>query len=703
METLRTLPGDDVRQIMWRFTDRYDLQMAVQSSRSVARSVVAQLVAEGQRAHHDWTERKADMFKAFDDAGITSVYMDPAQGGFIEGPKNLALALLAFELAWVDAGSATAGLANCLALAPIHERGTPEQRDYYMGRCVPPGPDGHTWRGAFALTEPLPYVGVDTGILSGKVSVDSWEDGQEPMLKVEKRGRFITGAPFADFITAAVDTGDDKIKTSCMIILERNDEGSFDSGSPTLKMVHQLSATSDPIMNMTVPASRIIGGYTVNDGVIVPNYSHGDIIAAVFSHTRVAVGLMTAAKLLSAVEPVIRYQRGRFRGGSAAKPETPRYDLGIQQNEDAVQRLVDVWATGEAAASLGFKTARLYDELDPLEHEKAAILAEQGIKGGRKEMAALGRLKSTALEYLEIEGSDSPDQAKLEEMAQDPLLRYVLASAESEVLCPAVKLWNTGWGSTMMREAVSLMGGYGITEDCPGFLGHKWFDTQLETIYEGPECVQRRHLSITMVNEVFLAKMRNWLKDLRRIAVEKPGRGACALAAAGELWLWTLNYLQTETDADGRKLYHSKRQGVTFPLADAVSWFLAAREFIIDVLELEDQGPNNPVVAEGLEGLMNFYTDLNFVQAARAAGEISRICSDLVFGYKPHQDCDESGCIIRPQDDKLDDLLMCVGMDDFARLKMRLDGCLAGARSAKDRAGKAVAQVMIPEALDYPL
>ena len=36
-ELLRTLPGDDVRQIMWRFADRYDLQMLVQSARGVAR------------------------------------------------------------------------------------------------------------------------------------------------------------------------------------------------------------------------------------------------------------------------------------------------------------------------------------------------------------------------------------------------------------------------------------------------------------------------------------------------------------------------------------------------------------------------------------------------------------------------------------------------------------------------------------------
>ena len=32
---------------------------------------------------------------------------------------------------------------------------------------------------------------------------------------------------------------------------------------------------------------------------------------------------MTAAKLLSAVEPVIRYQRGRFRGGAAPPPARP--------------------------------------------------------------------------------------------------------------------------------------------------------------------------------------------------------------------------------------------------------------------------------------------------------------------------------------------------------------------------------------------
>jgi hypothetical protein len=51
--------------------------------------------------------------------------MDPEQGGYLVGPKNFALALITFELAWVDAGASTCSLAGCLALAPIHERGLP--------------------------------------------------------------------------------------------------------------------------------------------------------------------------------------------------------------------------------------------------------------------------------------------------------------------------------------------------------------------------------------------------------------------------------------------------------------------------------------------------------------------------------------------------------------------------------------------------
>jgi hypothetical protein len=196
-------------------------------------------------------------------------------------------------------------------------------------------------------------VGVDTGMLGGRVRVAEWKEGAEPVLHVDKRGRFITNMGFANFVTAAVESDDPRIVGSCMVILEEGDPGTWDRGAPTRKMVHQLSSTSDPVFALRVPASRIVGGYAVKDGVVVPRYDHGEVIEAVFRRTRVTVGLMTAAKLLSAVEPIVRYQRGRFRGGDAVAPGSPRWEQGLQQKEDALHRLIDVWATGEASASSG--------------------------------------------------------------------------------------------------------------------------------------------------------------------------------------------------------------------------------------------------------------------------------------------------------------------------------------------------------------
>jgi alkylation response protein AidB-like acyl-CoA dehydrogenase len=459
-----------------------------------------------------------------------------------------------------------------------------------------------------------------------------------------------------------------------MIIIEETDPGLFDRGIPTKKLVHQLSSTRDPVFNMRVPASRIVGGYTVKDGVIIPRYSHSEIIEAVFRRTRVTVGLMTAAKLLSSIEPVIMYQRRRFRGGEGA-PGTPRYELGLQQKEDVLHRLVDIWATGEASASLGFATARIYDEIEPLEKQKEAIFAAQNL-AGRAAFKALSISQQDAIGLL----TGTVDAQKSEALKADPLVQFAILDAQANVYCPACKLWNTGHGANMMREAVSLMGGYGVTEDCPGFLGQKWMDAQLEATYEGPEAVQRLQLSMTMTNELFLVLFKQWIGEMRRVSGEKPDTGAGTLAPAMELWLWTMNHLQEAKDADGAKLYHKSRQGVTFALADALCLLLAARCQILDVLELEAKGPANPAVADGLEGTVNFLTDLCRVQSARAAGEVGRICSELVHGY-----------IREPLED-----------GEFAVLRAKVDVSLAGCRLAKDRAADALSTVMIPEALDYP-
>jgi hypothetical protein len=258
-------------------------------------------------------------------------------------------------------------------------------------------------------------------------------------------------------------------------------------------------------------------------------------------------------------------------------------------------------------------------------------------------------------------------------------------------------------------------------------------DCQLEATYEGPEVVQRRQLSVTMTDELFLAQYRQWIREMRLIANDRPGTGACALATAMQMWLWSLQHLLKATDADGSKLYQTARQGVTFPLADALCWLLSARCQILDLLQLETEGPANPTVAEGLPGLLAFLTDLCHVQSARAAGEVGRVCAELVFGYNRHPAWDTEGCSTCYQAGDLDAMESLIpgiaslargytdvieqdgahppkagpcarfdGLDQFSRLRTRLDGCLTGSQLAKDRAAEALTKVMIPEALDYP-
>jgi hypothetical protein len=191
------------------------------------------------------------------------------------------------------------------------------------------------------------------------------------------------------------------------------------------------------------------------------------------------------------------------------------------------------------------------------------------------------------------------------------------------------------------------MGGYGITEDCPGYLANKWMDSQLETTYEGPEAVQRRQLTITMTTPLFLAQLRNWIREMRTIASERPGTGACTLATAMTMWMWTLHYTQEGKDADGNKLYTGPRQAVTFALADEI---------------------------EEYEG---------FIPG------LGSVALDVIGEHGEHPS-------------KAGPCAGCAGSADFLRLQNKLATCLTGSRLARDRAAETVSKVMIPEALDYP-
>jgi hypothetical protein len=196
------------------------------------------------------------------------------------------------------------------------------------------------------------------------------------------------------------------------------------------------------------------------------------------------------------------------------------------------------------------------------------------------------------------------------------------------------------------------------------------------------------------------------------------------------VWLYAYQHLQDAKDGHGAALFQGPRQGVTFPLADALGWLMAARCQILDVVELERTGAADPSLADGLAGLVRFMEDLAHVQTARASGEVGRICAELLYGYAKHPEWDDQArrsCyssdelewmegivpgigtvevdVIGPAGDhphKAGPCARCLTFSDFAALRVKLDACLTGSRLAKDRAAEAVASVMIPEALDYP-
>jgi hypothetical protein len=348
--------------------------------------------------------------------------------------------------------------------------------------------------------------------------------------------------------------------------------------------------------------------------------------------------------------------------------------------EDVTERLADVWATAEAASSLGFDISRRFDALELIQDE-----AKEKLGKGR-EMLKNMKAPMAAAAALLAEGKDPLEDA-------DVTVRYVYLQALCNILCPSCKLWNTGHGANVMREAVTLMGGYGITEDCPGFLFYKWTDMQLDATYEGPEAVQRRQISETMANPVFLAQVEAWAKELSELsehssdinaagAGDLAENGATALAAALRLWAWTRAFAAGAKDPAGKKLGASQRHGVVFPLADALAGLMAATSFWQDIRFLAHNGAEHPVVGPELPGYLNTFNDLLGTVVADVAGEAAKVCAGVVYGFAAATAEDKAA---------------------FAALRNALDELLAGTRLAKDRAAKCLTTVMIPEALDYPM
>lgn len=206
----------------------------------------------------------------------------------------------------------------------------------------------------------------------------------------------------------------------------------------------------------------------------------------------------------------------------------------------------------------------------------------------------------------------------------------------------------------------------------------------------------------TVTSAAFLSLIPQWVRELRQAASSRPDSGACTVASALELWSWTVSHFAGA----------GAGPQASDDLAEALCPLLAARALALEVSTAAVKG-----LAE-----TDLRTNLCHVYAARASALAAATCAELVFGYRRHLVWDADGCATCFASDELDDLEAVMpgiasgarispdvieangahpakagpcarfdGVDTFMNLRNRLDGCLTGARIAKDRAAAAIA------------
>ena len=89
-ETLQTLPGDDVRQLMRALRGTAHPADAGFNRRAASRAARSRGSWRRVGGTNTSGPSARTSLAHYDASGITAAFMDPEEGGFISGPKNLA-------------------------------------------------------------------------------------------------------------------------------------------------------------------------------------------------------------------------------------------------------------------------------------------------------------------------------------------------------------------------------------------------------------------------------------------------------------------------------------------------------------------------------------------------------------------------------------------------------------------------------------
>lgn len=227
------------------------------------RTQIQKFVRNEIEAHiHEWEERgefPRSLYRTFAQAGGLAVGYPESLGG-VGGDLGHMLVAADEFVATTGSGGLTAGLgSHAIALPPIVRHGTAEQKE----SLVRPVLSGEKIA-ALAVTEPT--GGSDVASIETRAQ----RDGE--FYVVNGRKTFITSGFRADFVTAAVRTGEPGAGGISVLVMERSAPG-YVVSKPLKKMGWWASDTAELVFeDCRVPVRNMIGPENAGFPILMENF-----------------------------------------------------------------------------------------------------------------------------------------------------------------------------------------------------------------------------------------------------------------------------------------------------------------------------------------------------------------------------------------------------------------------------------------------
>ncbi len=288
-----------------------------------ARNEIRPVAAEFDRIADPADAFPWEVYRKANDLGFNRALVPEAQGG--AGLGDLDFAILMEELAWGDVGVALTYLAHWLALRPLINGGSEDQRNRFLSDQA--GAGGREWLAAICSTEhgsagdlsPREHLATDEAARfhvtredfatnatvppahRREVTTTAIADGDEFVINGTKR--FITNGPVASLylVTASTDPAKPDSMTGGAFMVSARAPG-ISLGTIENKMGHRLSKMSEVIFeNVRVPRADMIPmGAT----------SHG------LASSTTNVGALCVGLARAAYEEALEYSKARYKGGN---------------------------------------------------------------------------------------------------------------------------------------------------------------------------------------------------------------------------------------------------------------------------------------------------------------------------------------------------------------------------------------------------